>query len=103
MTSPAMPDPIHAELEALAADLQARINALMDERMTDLRLPTDDATGECFCPKCGEPDPEVSVEAYERFDEVMCADCAEEAFAADDNADDLRRANSLEPSFRRLG
>lgn len=47
------------------------------------RLPTDGATGESFCPRCGEPDPEVSVEAFEVYGDVMCVECADAEFEAE--------------------
>ena len=34
---------------------------------------------------------------------LICVDCAEEAEAEREEADDRRRANPLEPDFRRLG
>lgn len=41
------------------------------------RLPRDHDTDQSFCPQCGEPcDTGPSVEAFELFGDVMCADCA---------------------------
>ena len=51
-----------------------------------MNLPTDSATGATFCPHCGEPEPDVSVEAFEVFGLLVCPDCACELFEGE--ADD---------------
>jgi len=45
-----------------------------------LRFPRDHDTDASFCPACGEPESDPSVEAFEVFGEVMCADCAVQLF-----------------------
>ena len=45
-----------------------------------LRFPRDEATDAHFCPQCGEPEVDASVEAFEVFGEVMCPDCACQLF-----------------------
>jgi hypothetical protein len=39
------------------------------------------------CESCGEADPDPSVEAFEVFGLIVCADCACELFEADDDYD----------------
>ena len=41
-------------------------------------FPTDDATGAEYCPVCGEPECDPSVEAFELTGDVMCDLCAEQ-------------------------
>jgi hypothetical protein len=48
-----------------------------------MRLPTDEASGATFCPDCGEPEPEVSVEAFEVYGLTVCPDCACKLFEAE--------------------
>jgi hypothetical protein len=43
-------------------------------------FPCDEATGAHYCPMCGEPEADVSVEAFEVFGEAMCPDCAVQLF-----------------------
>jgi hypothetical protein len=45
-----------------------------------LRFPRDEVTDAHFCPMCGEPEVDASVEAFEVFGEAMCADCAVQLF-----------------------
>ena len=66
-------------------------------------FPRDPVTDASYCPECGEPEVSPSIEAFEVFGEVMCADCAAQLFEAEEDADTLRLANPLEPGFRRLG
>jgi hypothetical protein len=49
-----------------------------------MRFPACRDTDESYCPRCGQPDPSPSVEAFETLDEVMCADCFS-AFGEDDD------------------
>lgn len=45
-------------------------------------------TDETYCPRCGEPDPDPSVEAFEVFGEAMCAECAADMFSDDGQPDE---------------
>lgn len=45
-----------------------------------LCFPRDNDTDASFCPTCGEPEVSPSVEAFEVFGEVMCANCAVQLF-----------------------
>ena len=59
------------------------------------------------CQRCGDDDEFSPVaEAWEDTGEIMCGDCweahCEAEIAADEEADDFRRANPIEPGFRRL-
>lgn len=81
--------------------MSAQITAMLEA--SDVRpFPRCRDTDEAYCPVCGEPDPTPSVEAFEVFDAVCCIDCGEAMFAAEEEAEDRRLANPLEPGFRRI-
>jgi hypothetical protein len=64
ITSPDGPQycPVHGVISSQAPDIPL--------------LPSDDATGQHFCPECCEPCDGPNVEAYELTGEVVCDDCA---------------------------
>lgn len=53
-------------------------------------------TDASFCPMCGEPEVSPSVEAFEVFGEVMCADCASDLFRQSESADGHRHKTIAE-------
>ena len=63
------------------------------------------------CQVCGDDDEfSPNVEAFEETGEILCNDCwddeqakAEQTRMQREEADDFRRANPLEPDYRRLG
>lgn len=58
-------------------------------------------SGGCQC--CGDDDEfSPDVEAFEETGEILCTLCWEADQAAREEADDRRRANPIEPGFRRL-
>lgn len=59
-----------------------------------------DRSGECQ--NCGESEFSPNAEAFEVTGRLLCSLCAEDALAEREEAEDLRRANPLEPDFRRL-
>jgi hypothetical protein len=57
------------------------------------------------CAQCGEAEFSPCVEAFETFDRLLCDACSDAAFEAQadaEEADDRRRANPLEPDYRRM-
>jgi uncharacterized Zn finger protein (UPF0148 family) len=60
----------------------------------DPQSPSDrrDAEPDNACPRCGALDCTPNVEAFEEFGDVMCDECAEAAFVAQEEQDeeDLR-------------
>jgi len=59
-------------------------------------------SGGCQC--CGDDEFSPDVEAFEETGEILCTLCweAEQGRMQRDEADDFRRANPIEPGFRRL-
>jgi hypothetical protein len=56
------------------------------------------------CQVCGDNDEfSPDVEAFEETGEILCSLCWEADQARAEEADDFRRANPIEPGFRRLG
>lgn len=58
------------------------------------------------CALCGEPIDGEELGLVERFEghgDLVCQACGEDELAASEEAQDLRRANPLEPDFRRMG
>ncbi|MFN3858154.1 MAG: hypothetical protein ACK4RV_10410 [Caulobacter sp.] len=60
--------------------MSVQLTALL-EQSTPGPFPRCRDTDEAYCPVCGEPDPEPSVEAFEVFDAVCCIECGEAMFA----------------------
>ncbi len=55
------------------------------------------------CTTCGDDDEfSPDVEAFEETGRIVCTPCWASEAAADEEADDFRRANPIEPGFRRL-
>lgn len=56
----------------------------------DPQSPSDrrDREPDNACPRCGALDCSPNVEAFEEFGDVMCDDCADAAFAADELSDE---------------
>lgn len=56
-----------------------------------------------YCHTCDNlRDSDDGCEAAPNGLDIICVDCAEDAQAEADEADDRRRANPLEPDYRRL-